>query len=301
MKAVMNEVGIYLNCHKTDSVEMAVKCIRYLRKRDIQVALLNNQMEPDHDPGVKIYSKDEFYKKPDCIVVLGGDGTLLSVARSSCIYNMPLFGINLGKLGFLTEGEASNYESLLAVLCDGESYLEKRMMLSCIIKRYNGAEENHLALNDVLVKNTGFRMMDIMAYAGNEGEDLIDFFRADGLLIASPTGSTAYSLAAGGPVVAPGTDVMIVNPICPHRLHDRAYVIGAEETIAIRFDERERDIIVSFDGQTVVTLKAKDEIIVKKASCTANLIRLNGISFYERLRNKLSDDVLSSISIKDRS
>lgn len=227
-------------------------------------------VEKQIDPGVSIYSKDEFYKKPDCIVVLGGDGTLLSVARASCIYDMPLFGINLGKLGFLTEGEASNYEHLLEALCDGEFFLEKRMMLSSSIHRPNGKCETFLALNDVLVKNTGFRMMDIKAYAGKEGENMIDFFRADGMIIASPTGSTAYSLAAGGPVVAPGTDVMIVNPICPHRLHDRAYVIAAEEDITIRFDERERDIIVSFDGQNIIPIGARDEVIVKKAPYTAN-------------------------------
>lgn len=299
-KAMMNEVGIYLNCDKSDSVEMAVKCIRYLRRRGIHVALLNHQMEPDGDPGVHIYPKDEFYKKPDCIVVLGGDGTLLSVARASCIYDMPLFGINLGKLGFLTEGEASNYEHLLEALCDGEFFLEKRMMLSSCIHRPNGESKTFLALNDVLVKNTGFRMMDIKAYAGKNGENMIDFFRADGLIIASPTGSTAYSLAAGGPVVAPGTDVMIVNPICPHRLHDRAYVIAAEEDITIRFDERERDIIVSFDGQNIIPIGARDEVVVKKAPYTANLVRLNNVNFYDRLRKKLSDDVLSNISNKDR-
>ncbi|MEG0495642.1 MAG: NAD(+)/NADH kinase [Eubacterium sp.] len=288
----MNEVGIYLNLDKKESHEMARKCIVDVREQGLRVALLEDQLKDFgdlEDPGLVSYSKALFFDVPDCIVVLGGDGTLLSVARRSCLYEMPLFGINLGKLGFLTEGEVSNYKTLLEVLCKGESYLEKRMMLTCKIYRENGDEESYLALNDVLVKNAGFRMMELRAYAG---DNVMDVFRADGLIIATPTGSTAYSLAAGGPVVAPGTDVMIVNPVCPHRLHDRAYVISADEDIHIRFDEKERDIIVSIDGQTIVPIGACDEVVIEKAPYTTNLIRLNGISFYDRLRKKLSDDVV---------
>ncbi|MDO4289498.1 MAG: NAD(+)/NADH kinase [Eubacterium sp.] len=284
----MNEVGIYLNCSKAESLTLARQCQAYLKKRGITVAFLKDQIQEDED--ARIYDRQGFFSQPDCLIVLGGDGTLLSVARASCIKAMPLFGINVGKLGFLTEGEAGNYERLLERLIDGEYYVEKRMMLSCRVKRHeDGVSDTYIALNDVLIKNAGFRMMDIKALAGDA---VIDTFRADGLIISSPTGSTAYSLAAGGPVVAPGTDVMVVNPVCPHRLHDRAYVISADEKITARFDPQESDIIVSIDGQTMVAVDARDEVCVERALHTANLIRLNGVSFYERLRNKLSADVL---------
>ena len=283
----MNEVGIYLNCSKAESLILARKCQQYLKKRGIAVAFLKDQIEEDDN--ARIYDRQGFFSQPDCLIVLGGDGTLLSVARASCIKAMPLFGINVGKLGFLTEGEAGNYERLLERLIDGEYYIEKRMMLTCTVRRHQGGSDSYIALNDVLIKNAGFRMMDIKALAG---EAAIDTFRADGLIISSPTGSTAYSLAAGGPVVAPGTDVMVVNPVCPHRLHDRAYVLSADEKITARFDPEESDIIVSIDGQTIVAVDARDEVRVERAPHTANLIRLNGISFYERLRNKLSADVL---------
>ncbi len=284
----MNEVGIYLNCSKPDSLTMARKCQAYLEKQNITVAFLKDQIQ--EDATARILDRQGFFSQPDCLIVLGGDGTLLSVARASCIKAMPLFGINVGKLGFLTEGESGNYESLLQRLIDGEFYIEKRMMLNCTVKRHqDGKKDRYIALNDILIKNAGFRMMDIKAVAADA---VIDTFRADGLIISSPTGSTAYSLAAGGPVVAPGTDVMVVNPVCPHRLHDRAYIIPANEKITTLFDPEESDIIVSIDGQIMVEVDALDEVHVEKAQHTANLIRLNGISFYERLRNKLSADVL---------
>ena len=286
----MNEVGIYLNCDKAESVPVAEKCIEYLKKKEIRVALLSSQLSEKNSEGITHYTTDVFFDHPDCIVVLGGDGTLLSVARRSCIHNMPLFGINVGKLGFLTEGEASNYKTLLDNLVHGDFYIEERMMLSCQIFHGNGKKEEYLALNDVLLKNAGFRMMEVRAYVGKA---VMDDFRADGLIIATPTGSTAYSLAAGGPVVAPGTDIMIVNPICPHRLHDRAYIIGADKTIRLKFPKSARDTLVSIDGQTVIPIEGDDRVTIERAAHTTHLIRLNGISFFDRLRKKLSDDALS--------
>lgn len=284
----MNEVGIYLNCDKAESVPVARHCIDYLLDKAINVALLSSQLPEENRTGVEHCTTDVFFDRPDCVVVLGGDGTLLSVARRAALYNMPLFGINVGKLGFLTEGEASNYEQLLDNLVQGDFYLEERMMLTCSILRQGHSPEHYLALNDILLKNTGFRMMSARARVG---EAVMDDFRADGLIIATPTGSTAYSLAAGGPVVAPGTDIIIVNPICPHRLHDRAYIIGADKTILLEFPDNERGLVVSIDGQIVVPIEGTDRVVIERAAHTTHLIRLNGISFFDRLRKKLSDDV----------
>lgn len=282
----IKEIGIYLNMDKPDSPALAEKCIAYLLRNGFKTALLEGQMNYP-DEGVIYYPKSLFYRKPDCILVLGGDGTLLFVARKVCFYSIPIFGINLGKLGFLTEGEAGNYEDALKNLSSGQYYIEERMMLSCSIKKENESACFYVALNDVLVKSRGFRMMDIEAKANGS---TIDKFRADGLIIATPTGSTGYSLAAGGPVVSPQASVMILNPICPHRLHDRSYILPEDEVIRLQFGEREKDIMVTFDGQTTVTITPKDSIKIKKATYCTRLIRLNQMSSYDRLRIKLTSE-----------
>ncbi len=279
-----NEIGIYLNMDKPDSQVLAEKCMDYLIAHGFKVALLEGQIRSSHNQ-VNYYSKTLFYRKPDCILVLGGDGTLLFVARKVCFYTIPIFGINLGKLGFLTEGEAGNYEETLSNLTSGNAYIEKRMMLSCSIKKRNESACFYVALNDVLIKSRGFRMMDIEAKANGS---TIDKFRADGLIIATPTGSTGYSLAAGGPVVSPEANVMILNPICPHRLHDRSYILPEDEVINLEFGDREKDIMVTFDGQTTVSITPEDTVKIKKASYCTRLIRLNNMSSYDRLRVKLS-------------
>lgn len=280
------EIGIYLNMDKPDSPALAKKCMDYLICHGFKIALLEGQIKYSHE-NVVYYPKNLFYRKPDCILVLGGDGTLLFVARKVCFYSIPIFGINLGKLGFLTEGEAGNYEEALKNLTSGDYYIEERMMLSCSIKKENESACFYMALNDVLVKSRGFRMMDIEAKAGGS---TIDKFRADGLIIATPTGSTGYSLAAGGPVVSPQANVMILNPICPHRLHDRSYILPEDEVINLEFGDREQDIMVTFDGQTTVSITPNDTVKVKKATYCTRLIRLNNMSSYDRLRIKLTSE-----------
>lgn len=282
----IEEVGIYLNMDKPDSKSLAENCIEYLTAQGFEIALLEGQIQHSHEL-VHYYPKDVFFGKPDCILVLGGDGTILSVARQCCLYQVPIIGINLGKLGFLTEGEASHYEESLKRLIQGNYYIEERMMLGCTIKKKNRIPQEYVALNDVLVKSSGFRMMDVQAYASGY---IIDTIRADGLIIATPTGSTGYSLAAGGPVVAPRANVMIINPICPHRLHDRSYILPEDEVVTLEFGEREKEMVVILDGQTTVYIDPKDEVTVQKSSYSTRLIRLNEMSFYDRLRIKLSND-----------
>lgn len=283
----MREIGIFLNCDKKNSVEVARECCGILKENGVVPVLLSSQAQEMGLEGTKTYLKDDFYSKPDCILTLGGDGTLLGAARHASAHGVPLCGINLGKLGFLTEGEVSDLGQVLRRLCHGDFTMESRMMLSCQINFSNGKSEHYVALNDVLVKNAGFRMAEL--HASIDGEE-IDTFRADGLIISSPTGSTAYSLAAGGPVMVPGTEVMLVNPICPHRLHDRAYVVARQSTILLTFNKNERNLVVCVDGQISIPIRGGDRVYVMAAERSANLIRISDIGFFDRLRRKLSSD-----------
>ncbi|WP_243135789.1 NAD(+)/NADH kinase [Acetobacterium tundrae] len=287
MNKDISEIGIYLNMEKPDSKALAERCIAYLINLGFKIVLLEGQIQVQHEL-IHYYASSVFYKKPDCIIVLGGDGTLLYVARRTCYYSVPIFGINLGKLGFLTEGEAAHYEEALRNLTTGHYSIEERMMLDCIITRKNSIPHDYIALNDVLVKSRGSRMMEIRASANGS---TIDIFRADGVIVSTPTGSTGYSLAAGGPLVSPRANVMILNPICPHRLHDRAYILPEDEVVTLAFGEREQDLVVTLDGQTTVSITPEDKVQVQKSSYCTRLIRLNEMSSYERLRIKLMSDI----------
>ncbi|MGL4607230.1 MAG: NAD(+)/NADH kinase [Eubacteriaceae bacterium] len=286
MKKSIKSIGIFINTEKPNSNELGKNCIDYLIEKGFEIVLLTGQIHYEHK-SVCSYGHDVFFGKPDCILVLGGDGTLLSVARECCFYQVPLFGINLGKLGFLTEGEGANYKEPLQALVAEDFYIEERMMLSCTIKKKYRQWQSYVALNDVLVKSRGFRMIDIRAFASG---NTIDTIRADGLIISTPTGSTGYSLAAGGPVVAPRTKAIILNPICPHRLHDRAYILPDDEVIALDFGEREAELVVTLDGQTAISVSQDDEVCIQKSPYTTQLIRLNKMNYFDRIRLKMSSD-----------
>ena len=281
----INNVGIYMNSDKKESVEFAKACIQFLQEKGKQVGLLGIQAHEAQISNVVNYLKDDFYALQDCIIVLGGDGTLLGVARQAAQTGIPLCGINLGKLGFLTEGDKENYKFVLDALCQNDIEIETRMMINCEIQfKYKPWESFH-GMNDVVVKNTKIRNMVIKSVV--DGHEM-DTFRGDGLIISTPTGTTAYSLAAGGPIVAPSMELMIVNPICPHRLHDRAYVVDAESKLELNFQATTKDIMLSIDGQIGVPIGAEDKIVLTKSEHVANLVRINNIDFYERIRRKLT-------------
>lgn len=284
----MKKIGLYVNYNKKDSLEMAKRCIAFFQSRSIEVMMLSSHQKKIGNNSVKGLSKAAFYCEPDCIVTLGGDGTLLNVARHASQSGIPICGVNLGHVGFLTEGEAKDLESILTDLSDGNFTVESRMMLFFRAVFEDGRLEEHIALNDVTVKSIGLRMMEITAKVDKTE---IDTFRADGLIVASPTGSTAYSLAAGGPVVSPETNVMVISPICPHRLHNRSYVINSDSVIDLTFRPDHQNIIVSIDGQINIPMTDIGSVEVKCAERTTQLIRMSHMSFYDRLRSKLSYEI----------
>ena len=284
---VFKVVGVYLNLDKKESRQLGTKYIKSLLDLGLSVALMEGQISYQ-DKNVYYFSKANFFINCDCVISLGGDGTLLYVARHTCFYNIPILGFNLGKLGFLTEEEAGSYRAALSQLKNGNFDLEERRMLTCTLRKKNEAEKEYVALNDVLVKSSGSRMIEIQAYASGSK---IDSFRADGLIISTPTGSTGYSLAAGGPVVSPKANIMVLNPICPHRLHDRAYVLSDEEVIKLKFGNREKEIMVTLDGQVNVPITPEDEVEVVRSRYFTQLIRLNDLGYFDRLRLKLCADM----------
>jgi len=224
----------------------------------------------------------------DLVVVLGGDGTLLSIADAigASGSGIPMLGVNFGSLGFLTEVTLPElYPSLEAAL-GGHARVEERMMLSSTTTRGGAAFAAHITLNDVVVtKGARSRMIDLSVSVGDE---FVTRVKADGLIVATPTGSTAYNLAAGGPIVSPGMDAVILTPIAPHTLTNRPIVIPAASPVRVQPLIEDRDeVFVTFDGQAGFQLQAGDEIRICRAERTLRLIRPSTRSYFEVLREKL--------------
>lgn len=284
MNEEFREIGLYANTDKPESVKLARECAVDLQKRGIRTSFLSRQADEYFVEGCELLPKDEFFSRPDCIIVLGGDGTLLAVARLASQTGIPLFGINTGKLGFLTEGEGRDFHQLLDSLVSGETWVDPRMMLECTAVLSDGRTESFQALNDVVVRNGCMRMMEFNVRADGQG---LAQFRADGLIVPTPTGSTAYSLAAGGPIIHPAADVITITPVAPQHLHDRPFVLPASTLISMTFQKKEHSVIVSMDGQRQIYVNGEDEILIRKSDRTANLIRLKNSSVYDRIRKKL--------------
>ncbi|MBE7020922.1 MAG: NAD(+)/NADH kinase [Ruminococcaceae bacterium] len=229
--------------------------------------------------------KEELFQKTDVILSLGGDGTLIAAARNCAKYDKPIMGINLGHLGFLSEMEKDELHGLNKLL-SGDYTVDERMMITCEFTDTEDKFHTYHCLNDIIISRGSYpRMIDINLEINGE---TVENYTADGLIISTPTGSTAYSLAAGGPVVEPGVKGMIVTPICPHSLENRAILFSDERVLEISVNEKyNKKVFVSPDGHDSVEVKGV--ITVKKSPYTTKLLRINNKSFYSILNDKLSE------------
>ncbi|NLO10670.1 MAG: NAD(+)/NADH kinase [Clostridiales bacterium] len=233
-----------------------------------------------------------------CAIVLGGDGTIIRCATHLMELNIPILGINLGTIGFLAEIEKNHIKEAIDSLFVDDYVLENRMMIRGDLRlgayhkppNVNGKLTTGYALNDIVITRKGLsRIISIRIYVNNE---LVDDYRGDGVIISTPTGSTAYNLSAGGPIITPKADVMVITPICPHSLSPRSVVVSAEDVVKVvvrRSKKTQNDeAIATFDGQKVIDLGTEDEILIKKAQYNTKLIKLSRTGIYEILRSKLT-------------
>ncbi len=230
---------------------------------------------------------DEVDIYPDAVVAIGGDGTFLKAAREACVYGAPIVGVNLGSVGFLMELDKEELKKLSSI-ATGEYSVEERMMLRAVICRDGKTVYDEHALNDCIISRGGtMRSITLQLYSdGNH----IKAINGDGVVIATPTGSTAYSMSAGGPVVDPKTECIIVTPICPHALYAKSFVLDKEREVTIEVDSLEgREAGLSTDGVDSVPLCQGDKIVIRRAERKIRKIKLNSISFFERLGRKLGD------------
>jgi NAD+ kinase len=257
------------------------------------------------DRGLELFPESEHCKGPlegrtpladalgriDLLVTLGGDGTLLRGVREVMGRGVPTVGVNLGRLGFLTSVPAEELEQALDLVLGGEAYLDPRFSLEARVVRSDGSSGEELwALNDVVLHKRGVaRVVGLELEVEENGEtEAIGSFTGDGVIVATPTGSTAYSLSAGGPVIAPTTGCIIITPISPHTMAMRPLVLPDHVRLSIRAVDRAEDLVLTADGQVAVDLGPGDSVQVRKGAHRIDLVRLPGQTFFDTLRHKLN-------------
>jgi len=287
--ASVQTVGIVAKSHLRQATPHLVEIGAWLRSRGIatvyETATAALMSSTD---GHQVVEKASMVGAVDMVVVLGGDGTLLSMA--DCIAtaggSVPILGVNFGSLGFLTEVTLPELYPALETALSGHARIEERLMLRSKTERQGHTHAIHIALNDVVItKAARSRMIDLSISVGGE---FVTRVKADGLIVASPTGSTAYNLAAGGPIVQPQVDALVITPIAPHTLTNRPIVITASSTVRVQPLMEPRDeVFVTFDGQAGFQVQQGDEITVSRAEHSLRLIRPSTRSYFEILRQKL--------------
>ena len=244
----------------------------------------------DYTPGAVALDLDA--EPVDLILTLGGDGTLLRAARMIMPYRIPLLGLNLGNLGFLTSGGAADVETVLDRLVAGDYFFDNRVTLKASVLDEHGTEvDEHHALNDFVVHKAAVaaRVTRLeLSVEGGQRREEIGSFTGDGVILASPTGSTAYSVSAGGPIVHPQMECMVVTPICPHTLAVRPLVIPATRKVTIRAADPDQDLILTVDGQEVRGLGSGEAVRVERGDHEIRLVRLTGQTFFSTLRRKMA-------------
>lgn len=226
-------------------------------------------------------------KRCQLVIVVGGDGTLLSAARDLAASGVPILGINLGRLGFMVDVNPSEMGEILSQVLRGEYVAEERLLLSAHVQRQNGATLGpFLAVNDVVIRNqAAIRMLEFETWLNGQ---YISQHRADGFIVSTPTGSTAYALSGGGPVLHPGLQALALVPICPHTLSDRPIVVGADRAVRIVLrGAAASSAMFTCDGQTTESLAPGDAVLISKASESLRLIHPRNYNYFEILRNKL--------------
>lgn len=231
--------------------------------------------------------------RSDCMIVLGGDGTMLKAARETAASGIPLLGVNLGTVGYLAEVEPLALDLALEKLLREEYTIEERMMLSGRVLREDGSGETAQvhALNDVTITRRG--PLQVIQFRIWVNGQVLNNYGADGIVIATPTGSTGYNMSAGGPIVEPGAKLILLTPICPHTLNARSIILRAEDEVVVEIGEKqsgqEQEVEVNFDGSRCLILKSGDRLKVTRSDKTTSIMKLSELSFLERLHRKMSE------------
>jgi NAD+ kinase len=281
----VKRVGLVAKPDAREAAAVATPLIEWLGRRGLTVVVEKDTASLlALSPTVTVVSKPELPAHADLIVVLGGDGTLLSMARAVGDLGVPILGVNLGGLGFLTATTLDEMYAALEACLTGRMAIDERMMLSAQVLRHGARLTEHIALNDVVMTKSA--MSRIINLSVSVAGQYATSYRADGLIISTPTGSTAYSLSAGGPLLFPTMDAVVLTPICSHTLTTRPIVLPGHERIEVTL-RSDQEVMLTIDGQIGVQLREGDTVAVHTAAARISLVRFPHKDFFSVLRTKL--------------
>jgi NAD+ kinase len=282
---MIKTVGIISRPRREDIALVVPPLVKWLKAHGAQVACDSETGDCLGSTDVQTRKREELPGSTDLLIVLGGDGTLLSAARLSVEHSVPILAVNLGGMGFLTTVSQDEMYSDLEEIFQGRHSVSERVMLQAEIVRGGAAVWRQIALNDAVLNKAALaRIMDVDLRVDDE---IVTIYKADGLILSTPTGSTAYSLAAGGPIVYPSVEAFVITPICPHTLTNRPLVIPDSATIEVSFKSEDDAVFLTLDGQIGVELARGDRVRMRKAAKKLLLVRPARKSYYEILRSKL--------------
>ncbi len=285
----IKRIGIVLKPHQPDALKTVCGVVEWLAERSIELVgtaeLDRDRIEHETGCTVPVVAADQLATSADLIMVLGGDGTMIATARMIGDSEVPVLGINYGGLGYLAEFRIEELYTALESILSNNYRLDKRVMLDVELRRGDELINRNRVLNDAVINKSALaRIIEIEAYLNDQ---FVNAFRADGLIVSTPTGSTAYNLSAGGPVIFPSMNAVVVTPICPFTLSNRPIVVPDDAVIELRLKTDQEDVALTLDGQVGFPLKVDDKAIIRKSQNTFNLIQPTNRNYFEVLRTKL--------------
>jgi len=285
----IKRIGVVVKPHQPEALETLCKATEWLTVRGIALvggpAVDRERIEHETGCVIEVIPDEELPRKVDLILVLGGDGTMIATARMLGNCEVPVIGVNYGGLGYLAEFRIEELFTALESILAGNYKLEKRVMLAVELRRGDELVTKSRVLNDVVMNKSALaRIIHIETYLNDQ---FVNAFRADGLIVSTPTGSTAYNLSAGGPIIFPTMNTVVITPICPFTLSNRPIVVPDDSVIEVRLMTEKEDVALTLDGQVGFPIQAHDRVIIRKSTTTFNLVQPKNRNYFDLLRDKL--------------
>jgi len=285
----IKRVGLVVKPHQPDALKTICGVVEWLNERGITLVggpeLERERIEHETGCAVEAFELEKLVATLDLMLVLGGDGTMIATARMIGDTEVPVLGVNYGGLGYLAEFRIEELYVALESILSGNYRLDKRVMLAVELLRGDEHVTRNRVLNDVVINKSALaRIIEIEAYLNQQ---FVTSFRADGLIVSTPTGSTAYNLSAGGPVIFPSMNAVVITPICPFTLSNRPIVVPDDAVIELCLKTQQEDVALTLDGQVGFPLKVEDRVVIRKSRATFNLVQPTNRNYFEVLRDKL--------------
>jgi NAD+ kinase len=285
----IKRIGIVLKPHQPEALKTICELVVWLAERDIKLVggpeIQREQIEHETGCPVNQVETERLADDVDLMLVLGGDGTMFATARMIGDHDVPVLGVNYGGLGYLAEFRIEELFTGLEAILAGNYRLDRRVMLAVELLRAGEPPKSSRVLNDVVINKSALaRIIEIEAYLNGQ---FVNSFRADGLIVSTPTGSTAYNLSAGGPVIFPSMNAVVITPICPFTLSNRPIVVPDDAEIELLLKTDKEDVSLTLDGQVGFPLEVGDRVLIRKSRTTFNLIQPSNRNYFDVLRDKL--------------